>query len=469
VGLSYWDYQSRVQGRPTSRDTVGAFVFGSADSLSESQNGGPMHEIVGYQFHRIDLRWDRQLSPTGHLRVAFTFGYDRSAGSNNLDSITNTWSTSSVEAGIFGARAQWTDRLTDDLEAGAGVDVVAEPYHISVPTQSPVAGDFTGKVLGVQTADFDQMDVNAGAYGELAWRPSKRLELRPGVRVDLFSSSGAPSAIPGFGGTTAAAGTVDPRLSARWQLTDSVAWLTALGIAHQASNIPLPSPGLEFSQLTRGVQASYQMSEGAEVQLPAGITATLDGFVHNYTGLADFYEACPGGGGTSCNFNGRSFGLELYVKRPLTKRFGWWLAYTLSRTERDAFYSGHWTRVLSQFDRTHVVQAVAAANLGKGWQAGLHVVAYSGFPYSTTGRTDLAPDSRGPPFVRVDARIAKAWKALGGTFTFVIEGLNVLLSKESIGTSCSTTFGGMGTPMTQCQPNAIGPITIPSIGVDAAW
>jgi hypothetical protein len=218
------------------------------------------------------------------------------------------------------------------------------------------------------------------------------------------------------------------------------------------------------------VQASYQTSEGVDMQLPAGITATLDGFVHDYTGLADFYETCPGGAGTSCTFSGRSVGLELYVKRPLTQRFGWWLSYTLSRTDRDAFYGGHWTRVLSQFDRTHVVNAVVAANLWKRWQVGLRVVAYSGFPYSTTGRTDVAPDSRGPAFVRLDARIAKSWKALGGTLTFVVEGLNVLYQKEYIGTSCSTSFGGgMGTPTTQCQPNAIGPITIPSIGVDAQW
>jgi TonB family protein len=468
VGLSYWDYQTRVQWRPTDRDTLGAFVFGSYDSLSESLNGGPMHELIGYQFHRVDLRWDKQTSRTGSLRVAVTLGYDRSAGSNSLDQTTGTWSTSFVESGVFGARAKWSDALSEELEVGAGADGFAQPYHISVPSQSPAAGGFSGSVLGTTNADFDQTDVNAGAYGELVWRPSRRVEVRPGVRADLFSSYGAaPSSIPGFGGTTAVAAALDPRLSARWQMTDGLAWISALGIAHQASNIPLPSPGLEFSQLQRGLQASYQTSEGVEAQLPADFTATLDGFVHNYTGLADYYESCPNGS-SSCNFDGRSYGLELWVRRPLTRRFTGWLSYTLSRTERDAFYRGQWVRVLSNFDRTHVANAVVAADLGKRWRAGVRVVAYSGLPYSSTGRNDMAPDARGPPFVRLDARLEKKWKALGGTFTFVLEGLNVLLNKESIGTSCSITVA-QGSPMTQCQPNSIGPITIPSIGVDGAW
>src|SRR5262249_39857940 len=145
----------------------------------------------------------------------------------------------------------------------------------------------------------------------------------------------------------------DPRLAGRWELTGDVAWIATLGVAHQASNIPLPSPGLQFSQLARGLQAAYQYSTGAEVKLPAEFVATGDLFLHDYTGLADYIETCPEGQVT-CTFAGRAIGLEILVRRALTKRLTGWFSYTLSRVERDAFYLGRWSRRLSEFDRTHV-------------------------------------------------------------------------------------------------------------------
>jgi hypothetical protein len=51
----------------------------------------------------------------------------------------------------------------------------------------------------------------------------------------------------------------------------------------------------------------------------------------------------------------------------------------------------------------------------------------------------------------------------------VFEWLNALLNKEAVGTTCvgNVTPGGGFT--TECRPNAIGPITFPSIGLEAAW
>jgi TonB family protein len=480
ISLGYWDYQTRATWRATDRDEVGAFVFGSFDSLSQSTNGGPMHELLGYQFHRADFRWDRRTSDSGRLRLALTLGYDRSAGSSSevINNTIQTWQTSLVENGVFGLRAAWSDRIATDLEAGAGADAVLVPYRVSVPIGSPATG-LSKETIGTSTAEFLQTDYNAGIYGELAWHPVPRVELRPGVRVDAFTSrypgqSSPQAALGGFAGPARAAVAVDPRLSARWQVTEAVAWTAALGVAHQASNIPLPAPGLEFSQLSRGVQASYQTSTGAEVRLPAGFTATGNVFVHEYTGLADYYETCPPGQ-SNCSFNGQSVGLELLVRRSLTQRLTGWLGYTLSSTERDAFYQGTWVRRPSEFDRTHVANVVLAADLGKRWRAGARLVAYSGLPYSTTTGMVGPPDARAPPFFRLDLRVERKWQALGGTMTLVFEWLNALLNKEPFGTTCSANVGASptGGPIpvetTQCQPNDIGPITFPSVGIEAAW
>jgi hypothetical protein len=257
-------------------------------------------------------------------------------------------------------------------------------------------------------------------------------------------------------------------LSARWDLSPTVAAIAALGVAHQASNIPLPSPGLQFSQLARGLQSANQYSVGGEVKLPGEFVATADVFWHDYTGLADYIESCPPGEAT-CNFNGRAIGLEVLVRRPLTRRLSGWVSYTLSRAERDAYYGDQWIRRLSEFDRTHVVNLVLAADLGARWRAGTRFIAYSGLPYSTVTGTVGPPDARGPPFVRVDLRVEKQWSALGGNLSLVFEWLNALLAKESFTASCGPVFAAGQLPTSQCAPDQIGPITFPSIGLEGAW
>ncbi len=109
---------------------------------------------------------------------------------------------------------------------------------------------------------------------------------------------------------------------------------------------------------------------------------------------------------------------------------------------------------------------VVAADLGKRWRAGARVLAYSGLPYSTTTGNVGIPDAREPPFVRLDLRLEKKWHALGGTLTLVFEWLNALLSKESFGTDCRPA---PGPGPARCYPAEIGPVTVPSIGVEESW
>jgi TonB family protein len=486
TGLAYWDYQTHTRWRTGDRDELGAFIFGSYDSVSQrNTRTGRMAELLGIQFHRADLRWDRRSSETGVLRVALTLGYERSATSD----LSQFGGTSFVESGTFGLRTEWSERATHDADVRIGADAVLSPYRVRIPSGSSVSG-LSSSSLGSGTADLVQTDVDSAVYGELTWRAAPRVEMRPGLRVDTFTSRsprGGPLATSGV----TSVGAIDPRLAARWQITPTVASLVALGVAHQASNIPLPGPGLQFSQLSRGLQSAYQYSAGAEVKLPAEFMATGNVFLHDYTGLADYLETCPAGQST-CTFDGRAIGFEFLVRRSLTKRVTGWLSYTLSRVERDAYYTspqgpfvgpsqpgavrgfqplsqGGLIRRLSEFDRTHVANLVLAADLGARWRAGMRLVAYSGLPYSTSTGSVGPPDARGPAFFRVDVRVEKRWQALGGTMAVVLEWLNALLSKETFGTTCSPSFGSFGRVSSQCTPTQVGPITFPSIGLEASW
>jgi hypothetical protein len=486
VGLAYWDYQARARWSLTDRDDIGAFILGSFDSLSSrNHTTGAMDELFGVQFHRADLRWDRRTSDTGTLRVALTLGYDRSAAGSSSTTTTETGPplpggappptvttinpVDSIANEDVRLRAEWLDRLSPELQARVGADVDVEPFRVQIAARGALSGP-NGTLTSNGAGDFAQVDVDGGLLGELTWRASPRLELRPGLRVDAFTSRspGGKALLGGDSGSGRAAGALDPRLAARWSATGWLAWTVALGVAHQASNIPFPSPGLQFSQLSRGLQAAYQYSAGAEIALPLKLTMTADAFLHDYTGIADFFESCPGGQAT-CTFDGRAVGFELLVRRRLTERLTGWLSYTLSRTERDAFYLGRWMRRVSEFDRPHVVNVVLAADLGRRWRAGMRVMAYSGLPYSTATGFEGPPDARAPPFVRVDVRIEKRWQALGGTMALVFEWLNAFLNKETFGADCqgAPLAGAPTTPM--CQPTQIGPITFPSVGVEQMW
>ena len=479
IGLAYWDYQTRARFRLGDGDEIGAFIFGSYDSLSSNNAAtGKTDPLLGIQFHRVDLRWDHATSPTGRLRVAVTLGYDRSAGTAQIGSIGADGTVSpsvvdSIDSETVGLRSEWFDSLSPELDARLGSDVVVEPFHVVVPTTGSIVG--ASSLTGSSATEFVQLDVNGGLFGELVWRPVPRVELRPGARFDVFTSRSlsGTALLGGDSGAARAATALDPRLAARWDITPWLAGISAIGVAHQASNIPLPSPGLQFAQLARGLQSAFQYTAGAEVALPLKFTATLDAFVHDYTGIADFFDTCPPPQVT-CTFSGRAVGAELLVRRKLTERLTGWLSYTLSHADRDAFVSGpsgafggpgpgHYVRRLSEFDRPHVVNVVLAADLGKRWRAGARVMAYSGLPYSTTMGFAGVPDAREPPFVRLDLRLEKKWQALGGTLTLVFEWLNSLLSKESFGTSCASSLPP------QCQPTEIGPITIPSVGVEEVW
>jgi hypothetical protein len=109
-----------------------------------------------------------------------------------------------------------------------------------------------------------------------------------------------------------------------------------------------------------------------------------------------------------------------------------------------------------------VANVIAAYDLGAGWRAGGHFVGYSGAPYAT-GSLDGTPNARTPPFFRLDLRLEKRWNRSWGHLSFVAEWLNVLLQKEQLGLSCQSAG-----PQ-PCSPQLVGPITIPSLGLEAGF
>jgi TonB family protein len=495
--LDYWDYQGRVTYDLSKDDRVSVFAFGSYDFLGERTQTETV-TLFGTEFHRVDLRYDRRIgigAQEGTMRVAATLGQDR----------TRIQEGRFVRDRLAGARTELVQKLSSDATLRFGTDLQMDTYDVTFgdndlnPSQQRVAA-----LLPART------DLAFGVRADTIIALSKRFEVTPGARVDLFASQGATAV--GF----------DPRIALRTVVTDRLRFLSAMGIAHQPPSFAIPVPGFQPGGIRGGLQKSVQQSAGVELDIADGMTGTLTAFHNGFFDMSDplgvvdraalqgcapgtfpsdtiagdrasqptagqsgqsgFNGVCgvprfvpgtigpdrSGGGGQGAdsttgqrNVNalevrtkGHAYGLELFVKKKLTAKLGGFVSYTLSRSERD--YESR--SFVAAFDRTHVLNVAAAYDLGRNWRAGGRVVFYTGLPKApdpTDGSTRL------PAFFRVDFRIEKRWQ-LGGKawISAIAEWMNATLSTEAVATTC--TLQG-------CTAQTVGPITIPSLGIEGGF
>jgi TonB family protein len=481
IQVAYWDYQARATWKLDEKNQIGIFAFGSYDDFGQVANG-VKDTILDGGFHRVDLRYDHKLDD-GTLRVASTLGYARS--NNDYSNIRDL--TGSV-------RASLEERLSPTLTLRGGGDVTLERYDLlgnSVPN-------------ALATAENDVLypphtDVALGAYADVVWQVTPRVQVVPGVRADLFISHRSDNLtdelasldLPQAAVTTSVLPAIDPRLATRVALTPSVALVSTAGIAQQPAAFIVPIPGLAFVEPNPVLQTAFQLSQGVVVALPLDFTLQATGFLNTYHGLTDLTATCPSvfGAGVLLGsaprvldslcvtkpVRGQALGGEFMLKRYLTKRLSGWLSYTLSRSTREApppndLGAPSTITMVDAFDRTHVVSAVVAYDLGKHWRAGARFVAYTGLPYSNTrDYVPVAPynGERMPAFYRFDARLEKRWR-LGerATIALVFEGMNVTLNKEVLGVHCAPTRGQSPNGLDTCTFQTLGPVSVPSVGVE---
>ena len=486
TSLDYWDYQARLTYDVGPDDRVGVFAFGSYDFLGQRTPTRTL-TVFGTQFHRVDLRYDHRLGSRGTLRTAVTLGLDRSLLQDQERSVRDR---------MAGGRTELEYRLDPALLLRAGTDVTLDHYEVVLGSN-----DLSPTAASVSQYFPSRTDIAVGVHGDLVIDLDSRFVLTPGVRADLYGSDGA-SAIA-----------VDPRLGWRAQISKRLALLGALGIAHQPPSFVVPLPGFQPGGLPGGLQKSIQESLGVELDLGKGTMATATVFQNAFFDMSDplgatepIVNGCApgqypagsiggdrveqpdepsfcgprfepgtlgpdrsGGGGQAADSRGgrrvgqafevrtlgSSYGLELYLKKRLTSRFGGFLSYTLSRSTRS--YENR--KYVASFDRTHVANAAVVYDFGRRWRAGTRLVFYTGLPKAAD---PSEPDStRLPPFFRVDLRLEKRWQ-LGekAWIAVVAEWLNATLSKEAVTTTC--TLSG-------CESETVGPVTIPSLGVEGGF
>jgi TonB family protein len=480
--LDYWDYQARATWRASNSSTLGVLAFGSHDTLGQIEPSGEKREDLASDFHRIDLRFDQRVGD-GTLRVGSSFGYDSQGADPTY--LRNR----SIEP-----RIELDQRFSESVRLRAGIQTRLDVYAIKREEPAP------DESIVPSTADPPRTNLTGAVYSEVAWQPSSHVELVPGVRFTVFDSK-RPASDAESRAVRTTVPAVDPRFSSRVGLATGVAWLATAGMSHQYPALrvgALPAviaAGSGFPVGSERLQRTIQQSQGIEVELPAAAVVTLTGFTSWSWGMTDLTRECirieppsaPVGEGprpedpffcpSNAPVKGRAYGLELLLRRQLTERIGGLLSYTLSRAERQSHFvtlqgEDAVANVPSDFDRTHVLNFILTGDLGRRWRAGGRFVFYSGVPYSPlSGNVPVPPynSRRDPPYYRADFRVEKRW-ALGtdGAIALVFEVLNATLSKEAntLGMDCT---GNMTSEeyTTQCRRGTVGPLTLPSIGVEA--
>ncbi len=482
IQLAYWDYQARATWKLGERDEIRIFAFGSYDDFGQVVSG-VTDTILDGGFHRVDVRYEHEAAH-GTLRVATTLGYARSNNDhNNIRDLTGS------------VRATYEDRVSPSLTVRAGSDVTLDRYDL-------LGNTLPDPYIAAETNVLypPHVDVAIGGYADVVWQLSPRVQVVPGLRVDLFASHRyddlsaelASVGAPLRAVTSSARPAVDPRLSARVEVAPHVSLVSTVGVTHQPAAYVVPIPGLTVVEPDPVLQTAFQLSQGVAVALPADIVLQATGFLHTYENLTDLTSTCssvfgagvllgnaPGIMNNLCvveTVRGQAFGGELSVRRSLTKRLTGWVSYTLSRSTREAPSPegfGATVTIPSAFDRTHVVSALAAYDLGASWRAGARIVAYTGLPYTNTrDYVPVAPynGARMPAFYRVDVRLEKRWRVRERvTLSLVFEGMNVTLTKEVLGMHCAPAAGQAAGSLDACTPQTLGPITVPSVGIEGAF
>jgi hypothetical protein len=241
-----------------------------------------------------------------------------------------------------------------------------------------------------------------------------------------------------------------------------------LALVHQAPSFVATVPGFKPS-LAGGLQTAVQHSAGVSYVLPAGFSSSLALFQSAFYDMTDLIsvlqleqtaqdEAGRYGDVVDFRTGGHAYGLELMVRRSLSRKLGGFLSYTLSHSRRFARrISGPATT-----DRTHVLNLAASYDLGKDWRLGGRVLFYSGIPAQVAYLEAARHPPRTPPFWRLDFKLEKRWyvQRPHRWWGFNIEMLNATLNKEELSGSCNAY---------DCTYEEIGPVTIPAIAFEGAF
>ena len=452
--LEYWDYQARIDsGTPRNGWTISS--FGARDEVrSRERAEDPLTTALRYEFHRVDIK---HRYGQGELNARSQLALGRDDTVFGEDSAIGLWHIS--------PRSDFSYRIDEQWLGVWGVDGAHRISEVTTSTgqsmsNSPMASGDPNDNSGMTGAPRDEDEElnlsnpgdisQVGAYLATQWRPSAEWLIYPGVRLDWQFDQ------------TATQLSVDPRLTIRYLLHEGEVdserpaqrsvgeiWIKGgVGRYHQPPRFLLPIPGLDQLALEYGLLSSTQSTVGAELNLAEGFSLDIQTYYNdmdpvifdlsiNASSINAAPTTAPGMAADPDAIReeleerlfspqkGRSYGVELLLRRKSQVGVYGWVSYTLSRSER--LREGEW--VPFDFDRPHILNTVLGVPLRNQWDLGLRFQYQSGTPTTTTYGFN---EGRKNPYVRLDFRIDKRAVWRSWMLDYYIDVQNILLSPEEV-------------------------------------
>jgi len=149
-------------------------------------------------------------------------------------------------------------------------------------------------------------------------------------------------------------GAVEPRLTVRKELLDSLTIKGAAGLYHQAPTTLVSLPVVDMAGLVYGLQQAVQIDLGVEWKIFDGLELTVDGYLNPLLRTVEMNPFDPATMATTSGWtlgrdslpdgnlfdegqissHGWAYGLEVMLRHPLGGNWFGWLSYSLQRSTR---------------------------------------------------------------------------------------------------------------------------------------
>ncbi len=434
IGLSYWDYQVRLDWRGLTIQALGAF---DSLSLQLSDADLPLNgQSTRLSFHRLQIREQATFQNVG-VEAALIGGLDEAGdlsgrGIHKLfigwrALLHGHWRFLRFQLGTDGEVSRFSAENFD-----IGLRRLQFIYDLEGPARTSASGtDATRDELG-EIGD-ERTGIVAGFYAQTELEfAQRRIRLTGGTRLDVYHA--AETTLLGF----------DPRIQLHLQLRPWLQIHLGGGIYQQPPSFPLLLPGIDTFALKLGLQRATGGSLSEEIQLPAAFRAQLTGYYQRFDNFTDLpplgVHVCaapppPQLSGAAATLvrltSGQAYGLEVLLRRH-SGRISGWIAYTLSRSERNLPCGLR----PADYDQTHVLNVVLQVRLPYRIVLGTRLYVATGRPDTLIKTADSADDAlslrnnvRLPDFVELDLRFDKEWRFARWHLTAFVEVLNATFSR----------------------------------------
>jgi TonB family protein len=430
----YYDAQARFRIDPAAGHTLELGAMLSSDAQTRSSPSADPSDRKrterSLDWHRFDLRYRRELPGGAEFLVVPWFGRDERRINDVFGSTPTRLESHSA---LYGLRTFHRARPLRTVSTTTGLDfewTTADITRSGSVTAPAREGD--PFVFGRAPADqvsFDHWTATTASvapYVQAEWGLlDERLQVTPGLRFEPYFTNvsrrtpkdGAAPDVGAYGADLS----VQPRLAVTYSPIKRLTFKAATGRYRQA---PAPedlsavfgNPLLGTSRATHYlVGVSFRATPAISIENSIFHTRSRDLPVRSSLESPLTAQALVGRG------EGRTLGSQFLLRHDRAHRFFGWLAYTLLRSERK---DGPGTSFrLFDYDQTHVLTALAAYDLGAGFDVGTRVRAATGYPrtpvegaFYDARRDRYEPvlgarnSTRIPPFFQADARIAKRLK-----------------------------------------------------------